>query len=52
VELGGRRALLRADVGDRVVRDPGPSFSDDRTVHDGTFRSHDLRLGLGVGVRF
>jgi hypothetical protein len=52
VELGGRRAFLRVDVGDRAVRYPGPSFSDDGNVHDGTFWGHDLRLGLGVGVRF
>jgi len=52
LEFGARRAFLRADVGGRMVRYPGPSFDEDRTVHDSTFWSHDLRVGLGVGVRF
>ena len=52
VELGGRRAFLRVDVGDRAVRYPGPVFDEARTRRDGTFWSHDVRIGLGVGVRF
>ncbi len=52
VELGARRAFVRVDVSDRAVRYPGPSFGEDRTVHDGTFWGHDVRVGLGVGVRF
>jgi hypothetical protein len=40
------------DVANRAVRYPGPSFGEDLTVHDGRFWGHDVRVGLGVGVRF
>ena len=52
LEFGTRRAFLRADVSDRMVRYPGPVIDQDLTVHDSPFWSHDLRIGLGVGVRF
>jgi hypothetical protein len=50
VELGRRRAFLRVDVSDRAVRYPGPSFAG--TVRNEPFWGHDLRVGLGVGLRF
>jgi len=52
VEFGARRLFLRVDASDRAVRYPGPSFGEDRTVRDGTFWGHDLRVGLGIGLRF
>jgi hypothetical protein len=43
---------LRIDVGDRMTRYPGPSFTRDRDVHDSTFFGHDFRLAIGAGWRF
>jgi hypothetical protein len=58
VDLGGgvelfptRRALIRVDVGDRVVKYPGPSFRNGRATQE-SFYSHDLRVSAGAGVRF
>lgn len=45
-------AFVRVDVGDRLTRYPGPSFSRDRTVHNDTFTGHDLRVAVGAGWRF
>ena len=58
VDLGGgvelfpaRRALIRVDVGDRVVKYPGPSFRNGRATQE-SFYSHDFRVSAGAGVRF
>lgn len=48
----GRHAFARVDVGDRVLRYPGPSFDTNRVVHDDAFVSHDFRLTMGGGFRF
>ena len=58
VDVGGgvelfpaSRAVVRVDVGDRILKYPGPSFRNGRATQD-SFYSHDLRLSLGAGVRF
>lgn len=50
--LPGRRAFVRFDIGDRVVRYPGPALTSDRTAHQDAFVRHDLRIALGAGARF
>ncbi len=59
LELGGGveinvspRNFLRVDVGDRMIRYPGPSFNRDREIHDSAFFGHDLRVAVGSGWRF
>jgi hypothetical protein len=58
LDLGGgvelfpaSRAVVRVDVGDRILKYPGPSFRNGRTTQD-SFYSHDFRLSAGAGVRF
>ena len=52
VELpAGARTFARIDVGDRLLRYPGPSFRNGGTTQ-GSFFSHDFRLSAGAGVRF
>lgn len=46
------RTFLRVDVGDRLLRYPGPSFGPDRVIHRQPFFSHDFRFATGAGVRF
>jgi hypothetical protein len=46
------RTFLRLDVGDRMVRYPGPAIDHDRNVHDKDFVGHDVRLAIGAGWRF
>ena len=45
------RAVVRVDVGDRLLKYPGPSFRGGRATQD-SFYSHDFRLAAGAGVRF
>jgi len=58
LDLGGgaelfpaSRAVIRVDVGDRIVKYPGPSFRNGRATQE-SFYSHDFRLSAGAGVRF
>jgi hypothetical protein len=58
MDLGGgaelfptSRAVIRVDVGDRILKYPGPSFRNDRMSQE-SFYSHDFRLSAGAGVRF
>lgn len=52
IELGARGgAFARVDLGDRLVRYPGPALSGGRP-RDGRFWTHDLRVALGAGIRF
>lgn len=58
MDLGGgvelfptSRAVVRVDVGDRILKYPGPSFRNGRATED-SFYSHDFRLSAGAGVRF
>lgn len=48
----GDRTFIRVDVGDRMVRYPGPSFAAGFTLRDTAFFSHDFRVSLGGGLRF
>jgi hypothetical protein len=50
--LTSDRTLVRVDVGDRLVRYPGPAFTSDRTVRTEGFFGHDLRVSVGGGLRF
>lgn len=59
IELGGgvdistsARTFVRVDVGDRMLRYPGPVFDTDRVVRDGSFFVHEFRFAAGAGVRF
>ncbi len=47
----GRRALIRVDAGDRILKYPGPSFRNGRTT-EGSFFGHDFRVAAGAGARF
>ena len=49
--FAGRRALIRVDVGDRILKYPGPSFRNGRATED-SFYSHDFRVSAGAGMRF
>lgn len=47
------RTFVRVDLGDRLVRYPGPVFeSNPRRIRDGAFFGHDFRLATGAGLRF
>ena len=46
------RTFVRIDLGDRLVRYPGPVFTADRVVRDSSFFVHELRIATGFGVRF
>jgi hypothetical protein len=59
LDLGGgiqaftsSRTFLRVDLGDRLVRLPGPVFDSQRNVRDGAFFTHDFRFTAGGGLRF
>jgi len=45
------RTLVRVDVGDRLLKYPGPSFRAGRATQE-SFFSHDFRFTAGAGVRF
>lgn len=58
LDLGGgvelfpaSRAVIRVDVGDRMVRYPGMTFRNGRATQD-PFYSHDFRVSAGAGMRF
>jgi hypothetical protein len=58
LDLGGgaelfpaSRAVVRVDVGDRILKYPGPSFRNGQATED-SFYSHDFRVSAGAGVRF
>jgi hypothetical protein len=46
------RTFLRVDLGDRMVRLPGPAIDLERQVREGAFYSHDFRFTAGGGLRF
>ena len=45
------RTVVRVDVGDRLLKYPGPSFHNGRATQE-SFFSHDVRFSVGAGVRF
>jgi hypothetical protein len=45
------RAFLRVDVGDRLLKYPGPSFDRGQRREAG-FTAHELRVAVGGGMRF
>lgn len=46
------RTSLRVDVGDRLVRYPGPASDGNAMAREAAFFSHDFRFGIGAGLRF
>lgn len=59
VQLGGgfelvpsERSLVRLEAGSQLVRYPGPAIARDQGVFDDALWSHNLRLGVSVGLRF
>jgi hypothetical protein len=46
------RTFLRVDLGNRLVRYPGPAFDANGEVHDDAFSGHDFRFAIGGGVGF
>lgn len=59
IDLGGgvdvtttARTFVRVDVGDRLLRYPGPVFDADRMIREHPFFVHEFRFATGVGVRF
>ena len=58
-EIGGgleidatARTFIRADVTDRILRYPGPTFDDDFQIREDGFFGHALRFTIGAGLRF
>lgn len=47
----GDRSFIRADIGSRWLRYPGPSFSG-RELHDEDFWGARSRISVGAGVKF
>lgn len=45
------RTLVRIELGDRLLKYPGPSFRNGRATQE-SFFSHDFRFSAGGGVRF
>ncbi len=59
VDVGGgfevftpARTFVRFDIGDRMLKYPGPARDRAGVVHDGAFVDHDLRATIGGGWRF
>jgi len=47
------RTFVRVDLGDRLVRYPGPVFEfDPRRIREDGFFGHDVRFATGAGLRF
>lgn len=52
IRFGGRGAFLRVDIGDRMIKYPGPLFDENRQIRNDGFWSHDSRVAVGVGIGF
>jgi hypothetical protein len=60
IDVGGglqlavsRRAFVRVDAGDRMVRYPGPVLeTDPRRIREEPFFDHDFRISASAGVQF
>ena len=44
--------FIRADVTDRILRYPGPTFDDNFDIREEGFLGHALRFTFGAGLRF
>ena len=58
-EIGGgleidatARTFIRADVTDRILRYPGPTFDDNFEIREDGFLGHALRFTIAAGFRF
>lgn len=58
-EIGGgievdasARTFLRAEISDRILKYPGPTFDSNYKIRDDGFFGGGLRFSLGAGVRF
>lgn len=53
IEVGATaRTFIRADVADRILKYPGPTFDSNFERRDAGFLGHALRFTLGGGIRF
>ena len=48
----GGRGLVRVELGDLMIRYPGPAITRDEAVLDEGFWRHNLRAAVSVGLRF
>jgi hypothetical protein len=46
------RVSLRLDLGDQLLKYPGPVFDSEGEVRDDAFWDHNFKLVLGLGLRF
>lgn len=46
------RTFVRVEIGDRVLKYPGPVLDDRGVAHSDSFFSHDFRFAAGAGLRF
>ncbi len=46
------RSFIRADLTDRILKYPGPTFDANFTMREAGFLGHALRFSLGAGFRF
>lgn len=46
------KTFLRVDIGDRIVKYPGPALRGDRSSTTDRAYGHDLRIAAGGGLRF
>jgi len=58
-DLGGglelfptRRAFARVEIGDGILKYPGPVLDGKRVVRSDSFFSHNFRFAAGAGLRF
>jgi hypothetical protein len=47
-----RRTFVRFDIGDQMLRFPGPARDREGNVHNDNFMRHDVRVAIGGGWRF
>jgi hypothetical protein len=53
VEVGtAPGTFVRVEVGDRLIRYPGPVFGPGRRAREDGFVGHDVRIAAGAGFRF
>jgi hypothetical protein len=46
------RTFVRVDLGDRLLKYPGPVFDADRSIRERSFFVHEFRVATGAGLRF